>query len=179
MVRNEEYYMEQLNKFDKALSMPNKRWIDFVEVILLLLYTDHIPGMDIYALDLDEDEYESLKKFIFTYYKKFWKETTFVMNKHISWDDLIFDYSDRLVRKGYKKEIKIGGTTQISINEKGVALLNELSLLAQWNVLQRFETILREFPSLLALLIAIVWSVVSLLIAIIWSTPKIYLYPIF
>nr|DAN78539.1 MAG TPA: hypothetical protein [Caudoviricetes sp.]DAQ56660.1 MAG TPA: hypothetical protein [Caudoviricetes sp.] len=25
MVRNEEYYMEQLNKFDKALSMPNKR----------------------------------------------------------------------------------------------------------------------------------------------------------
>nr|DAF36116.1 MAG TPA: hypothetical protein [Caudoviricetes sp.] len=36
-----------------------------------MLCTDHIPGMDIYALDLDEDEYESLKKFIFTYYKKF------------------------------------------------------------------------------------------------------------
>lgn len=159
------HFLSELNKFEKVLPRHNKWGIEFDEVIFLLAHTWHIKGLtDFVQWWFWKWFIHGIAKLICKYFD-FYKKTDTYFLSSLRWNDprdIAIRYDNKLRLKWYKEKID----TKLQVSQLGRNILNELDIKVNWSWKQKMEVFLQEHPSLLALWIAILWSIVSICIAI-------------
>lgn len=159
------YFLNELKKFDSALWLENKRWVEIDEIIFLLCFTGHISWLSAFAKEIGTWNFASgVINFIYQFYKKFNRPISYFLSLHEQGSPVVVfsSYNDRLLTKGLLEKANKSIHASLLARE----ILNELNLKINWSFFQKLELFLKEYPSLLALFISIFWSITAILIAI-------------